>query len=200
LRAMKGDRKAKASKSRRRPAKTPSRKPRAGKATADFTPLDPEYIRAHAAARLNGRSGEEPEISHNSFCRKARTQSLVLALPRNCTSMIRNDVDAESAVDHLAWQVGGAAARGSIAVPPPPPSNPEQELNGVAALLLQSQAARLAWRRIRDVPPLRGILAAQQLQEAYRFYALQAALHERDLNFNELTDEAVCGRRHGREA
>jgi hypothetical protein len=51
------------------------------------------------------------------------------------------------------------------------------ELAEISLLLLRSGAAGLAWRRIRDTD-LRDP-SPRQLQQAYRLYSLEAALHER---------------------
>jgi hypothetical protein len=56
----------------------------------------------------------------------------------------------------------------------------ERELVEIAPLLLRSGAAGLAWRRIRD-SDLRVCSVSSQLQQAYRLYSLEAALHERRL-------------------
>lgn len=63
---------------------------------------------------------------------------------------------------------------------PEPPIVSADELDEIAPLLLRSGAAGLAWRRIRDYS-LRACSAARQLQQAYRIYSLEAALHERRL-------------------
>jgi hypothetical protein len=54
------------------------------------------------------------------------------------------------------------------------------ELEEIAPLLLKSGAAALVWRRIRH-SPLRDLPAAQEFHQAYRLYALQAALHQRTI-------------------
>ena len=65
------------------------------------------------------------------------------------------------------------------------PSPPAAELSGgqleeIATLLLLSGSAGLAWRRIRETA-LRDSGAAYPLQQAYRLFALQSALHERNI-------------------
>jgi len=54
------------------------------------------------------------------------------------------------------------------------------ELEQITPLLLKSGAAGMAWRNIRD-SALRACFAASQLQQAYRLYSLESALHERRL-------------------
>ena len=54
------------------------------------------------------------------------------------------------------------------------------DLAEITPLLLRSGAAGLAWRMIRN-SAVRGSSAARQLQQAYRLYSLEAALHQRRL-------------------
>jgi hypothetical protein len=61
---------------------------------------------------------------------------------------------------------------------PPPPELSEEDLTEIAPLLLASGAAGIAWRRLRD-SGLRDSPAAFEMQQAYRLFSLQAALHER---------------------
>jgi len=62
----------------------------------------------------------------------------------------------------------------------PPLRTAADELEQIAPLLLLSGGAGIAWRKIRD-SALRASFAASQLQQAYRLYSLEAALHERRL-------------------
>lgn len=64
---------------------------------------------------------------------------------------------------------------------PPPTELSEAQLAEVSTLLLLSGSAGLAWRRI-CLTPLRDSGAAFELRQAYRLFALQAALHERDIH------------------
>src|SRR5215216_1231897 len=63
---------------------------------------------------------------------------------------------------------------------PPLLATSEQELAEIAVLLMRSGAGGLAWHRIRN-SALRDSSIAGQLEQAYRFHFLQAALHERSL-------------------
>lgn len=63
---------------------------------------------------------------------------------------------------------------------PPPAEMSEAELAAVTPLLVGSGAAPLGWWKIRH-SPLRSSPHAVELQEVYRFHALQAALHERNI-------------------
>src|SRR5262245_37952561 len=62
----------------------------------------------------------------------------------------------------------------------PPLRATADELEQITPLLLKSGAAGMAWRKIRD-SSLRVCFAASQLQQAYRLYSLEAALHQRRL-------------------
>ena len=73
----------------------------------------------------------------------------------------------------LAHVLGGAWCD-----PPPYLTLDEEELERVAPLLLASRAAALGWWRIRQ-SPLRDTPAASQLQKAYLFGTLDAAVCER---------------------
>ena len=55
-----------------------------------------------------------------------------------------------------------------------------EELDQIAPLLLGSGAAALAWWRIRN-SPLQQTPAALQFQQAYRLHAVQAAIHESEI-------------------
>lgn len=69
---------------------------------------------------------------------------------------------------------------GSWLLSPPPVALAEEQLAEIAPLLLKAGSAGLAWRRVRNTG-LRNSSAAFDLQQAYRLFALQAALHERDI-------------------
>ncbi|HYP26526.1 MAG TPA: nucleotidyltransferase family protein [Blastocatellia bacterium] len=69
---------------------------------------------------------------------------------------------------------------GSWLPSPPPAELSEEQLAEVAPLLLNAGSGGLAWRRVRGAG-LRDSSAAFELQQAYRLFALQSALHERDI-------------------
>jgi hypothetical protein len=62
----------------------------------------------------------------------------------------------------------------------PPLEISAEELDQVAPLLLGSGAAALGWWRIRNTP-LQQTPAALQFQQAYRLHAVQAAIHESEI-------------------
>ena len=55
-----------------------------------------------------------------------------------------------------------------------------EELDVVAALLLESGAGALGWRRVSN-SSLRTAPAALELEQAYRLHTLQSAMHEREI-------------------
>jgi putative nucleotidyltransferase-like protein len=69
---------------------------------------------------------------------------------------------------------------GSWRSAPPQPLISTLELAEIATLLLRTHAGALGWWRIRHTA-LRANSAGEQLQHAYRYDSLQAALHERSL-------------------
>ena len=73
-----------------------------------------------------------------------------------------------------------ASLAGAWRPAPPPPSLSPDELAAIAPMLLQSGSAPLAWRRLRG-SELRTSVAAAQLQDAYRYHALEATFHARDI-------------------
>ena len=90
--------------------------------------------------------------------------------------MIKKRAQSISSRGRLVAQLLAGAWRDS----PPLPINSAEELAEIAALLMSSGAGGLAWHRIRN-SGLRGSSIAEQLEQAYRFHFLQAALHERSL-------------------
>lgn len=73
---------------------------------------------------------------------------------------------------------------GSWRSTPSAPDVSPQELERVCSFLLESGGAALAWHRVRG-SALSDCSPARQLHQAYLLHAIQAALHERDL-------ERVC--------
>lgn len=73
------------------------------------------------------------------------------------------------------------ALRGSWRAAPEPAHLSEDELGGIAPLLLASGSSALAWRRLRH-GPLASTAAADEIHQAYRLHALQAELHQRALD------------------
>ncbi|HJQ67367.1 MAG TPA: nucleotidyltransferase family protein [Blastocatellia bacterium] len=69
---------------------------------------------------------------------------------------------------------------GSWRIHPPPLEISPEELARVAPLLLESGAASLGWRQIRN-SALGATTDAGELQQAYRLHTLQAGIHERDI-------------------
>jgi hypothetical protein len=69
---------------------------------------------------------------------------------------------------------------GAWRCPTPSPVTLPEELAEVATLLMRSGAGSLAWWRVRQ-SGVEDFSVARELQETYRFYLLQAALHERRL-------------------
>ncbi len=65
---------------------------------------------------------------------------------------------------------------------PPPLSLSPADLAEVAPLLLETGAAGIAWWRVRQDRGLRDLPAALELEQAYRFQTLRAAVHERLLH------------------
>jgi hypothetical protein len=61
-----------------------------------------------------------------------------------------------------------------------PFARPAAEVEEIAPLLLRSGGAALVWRKVRD-SDLSDLPAAQELHQAYRLYALQAAFHQRTI-------------------
>jgi hypothetical protein len=76
----------------------------------------------------------------------------------------------------LVARLLAGAWRGSLSQP----INSAQELEEVGTLLVTTGAGGLAWCRVRH-SDLRSSSAARQLQQAYRFHSLQAAVHEHNL-------------------
>src|SRR5438093_99206 len=73
-----------------------------------------------------------------------------------------------------------ARLEGAWRGPPPHLDFPRDGLAAVTPYLLKSASAPLAWRRIRNTA-LRSSGEALELQQAYRLHALQAAMHDRNL-------------------
>jgi len=73
-----------------------------------------------------------------------------------------------------------AILEGAWREPPPHLDFPRDGLAAVTPYLLKSASAPLAWRRIRNTA-LRSSGEALELQQAYRLHALQAAMHDRNL-------------------
>lgn len=69
---------------------------------------------------------------------------------------------------------------GSWRAKSPPLDISAEELAQVAPLLLESGAASLGWRQVRNTP-LSTSTAASELQQAYRLHTLQAGIHERNI-------------------
>lgn len=71
-----------------------------------------------------------------------------------------------------------AILAGAWRSPPPALDLSDSELNQITPLLLRSGEAAIGWRRVRR-NSLRSSPAAAELRQAYRFYSIWAALHER---------------------
>src|SRR5262249_20582064 len=138
-------------------------------------------------------------IAHFADHRKFREKGFQATLPRieksagfGGTAAIRNSISlmkllasSPSYNRRPQWRAscGGLdarlLARGGRS-PVPPLRATADELEQITPLLLKSGAAGMAWRKIRD-SSLRVCFAASQLQQAYRLYSLEAALHQRRL-------------------
>jgi hypothetical protein len=73
-----------------------------------------------------------------------------------------------------------AAVRGAWRENPPPPGLSGEELADITPQLLDTGCGALAWWRVRDSSLVESP-AADELRNAYRLHALQAAVRERDL-------------------
>jgi hypothetical protein len=106
------------------------------------------------------------------FCR--RGESNILKMPDQ--SKIENKSRQEYNNSKLmAWVLAGAWRR----IPPALEISAE-ELAGIIPVFLETGAGALVWRLVRN-SNLRTSPAALQLQQAYRLHAVQAALHEREI-------------------
>ena len=91
-----------------------------------------------------------------------------------------NAVKGETAAMRTSGILVANLLSGSWRQQPREPTLTPKELANIAPLLLQSGAGALAWRLIRN-SPLAATPSGNELQQAYRLHALQAAVHETNI-------------------
>src|SRR5215203_957151 len=113
--------------------------------------------------------------------REANAPRLRNAAPRSCARAGSACLTNESRSPRpMRGKLVAAALVGVWRRDPPPPTLAAAELEQIAPLLLGAGCGALAWWRIRAAP-VADSPVGEQLREAYRLHALQAAVHEREI-------------------